>query len=84
MSDRPEFWVRIGKENVLLVGQEQLDWITKRFNHTREEAIQVMKQNNQDMSFLSDEPGTPRRFSLATQLASAIDAAFPPSTGKKQ
>lgn len=54
MSNRPEFWVRIGKENVLLVGQEQLDWITKRFNHTREEAIQVMKQNNQDMSFLQE------------------------------
>jgi adenine specific DNA methylase Mod len=74
MSNIPEFWVRIGKENVLLVGQEQLDWITKRFNHTREEAIQVMKQNNQDMSFLSDEP-SPHRFSIST---------FPPCTGKKQ
>jgi len=56
MSNRPEFWVRIGKENVLLVGQEQLDWImTRGLINTREKAIQVMKQNNQDMSFLLEE-----------------------------
>ena len=53
-SNRPEFWVRIGKEDVLLVGQEQLDWIMIRFIQTREKAIQVMKQNNQDMSFLEE------------------------------
>jgi hypothetical protein len=53
-SNIPEFWVRIGKEDVLLVGQEQLDWIMIRFIQTREKAIQFMKQNNQDMSFLEE------------------------------
>jgi len=40
-----------------ITGQDQLDWMMERFNKTREEAIKIMIEHNQDMSFLVENKG---------------------------
>jgi len=39
-------------------GLDQLNWIMKRFNRTREEAIKVMIAHHQDMNFLKETDDT--------------------------
>ena len=39
-------------------GLDQLNWIMKRFNKTREEAIKVMIAHHQDMNFLKETDDT--------------------------
>ena len=40
--------------NVQLVGQEQLDYLMRRFGYSRDKALSVMRKHNQDMSFLKE------------------------------
>ena len=40
-----------------ITGQEQLNWMMERCNKTREEAIKIMIEHNQDMSFLVENKG---------------------------
>jgi len=37
-----------------ITGQDQLNWMMERFNKTSEEAIKIMIEHNQDMSFLEE------------------------------
>ena len=40
-----------------ITGHAQLNWMMDRFNKTKEEAIKLMIEHNQDMSFLVENKG---------------------------